>query len=168
MQVGRKIYFDRITGDVIWDKGEMEGDVKETTVAEDSAIMPAILESRVGFVQLVYGERLIEFMNAGKVKVDPDTKNVLIYPRLKVSTNKIQITADGIDKAAVTVDVDNDCNVNFRVSSIRGDENYQIPTTDKKAIFDFVSEIPGKYFIDASSELYGDGYVLIDAVSTTQ
>lgn len=60
MQVGRKIYYDTTTGAIIWDKGEMEGSVRETTFEEDCEVMPQIADC--GVLQLNFGEYFEQFM----------------------------------------------------------------------------------------------------------
>ena len=58
MQIGRKIYFEKANGIVVWDKGEMSGDVRETTLDEDKAVMPLLsvldAKSQLGILQLDY------------------------------------------------------------------------------------------------------------------
>lgn len=58
-EIGRKIYYELSTGNVILDTGEREGDVVATTEAQDFALYTALQpyqQSAVGVLQLTYGE----------------------------------------------------------------------------------------------------------------
>lgn len=65
MEVGRKIYFEKSNGVVIWDKGEMIGDIKETTLEQDKITVPLLnvldTKGQLGIKQLNYGEFTIRF-----------------------------------------------------------------------------------------------------------
>ena len=64
MQIGRKIYYDLSTGNVLLDKGEMQGSVIETTLEQDCASYVALSErvpSTVGLIQLAYGQYADKF-----------------------------------------------------------------------------------------------------------
>jgi len=57
MQIGRKIYYEKSTGNVILDTGEREGSVVETTTAQDFAsyvVLSQRVPETVGVIQLVY------------------------------------------------------------------------------------------------------------------
>lgn len=73
MQIGRKIYYEKANGIVIWDKGEMTGDVIETTLEQDIQTMPVIglLDSeQLGILQLAYGELVTSFNNCRGYKIN--------------------------------------------------------------------------------------------------
>lgn len=64
MQIGRKIYYGKSNGVVIWDKGEMQGDIVLTTFEEDKSAMPTlalISEDEIGVLQLECGDYCEEF-----------------------------------------------------------------------------------------------------------
>lgn len=76
MDIGRKIYFEKANGVVIWDKGEMSGDVVETTLEQDREIMPVlnlIEANQLGVLQLAFGEYSQEFITCKGYKIDPIT-----------------------------------------------------------------------------------------------
>lgn len=78
-QIGRKIYYEKNNGIVIWDTGEMEGDVRETTFEEDCAIMPILTlidSSQLGILQLNFGDYQEEFSTCRGYRVNPQTKNI--------------------------------------------------------------------------------------------
>lgn len=59
MQIGRKIYYEKSTGNVLQDCGEREGSVVETTQEQDFQAYVALSErvpSTVGVVSLPYGQ----------------------------------------------------------------------------------------------------------------
>ena len=59
MEIGRKIYYDLATGNVLLNTGEREGSVIETTLEQDCASYVALSErvpSTVGLIKLAYGE----------------------------------------------------------------------------------------------------------------
>lgn len=59
MEIGRKIYFDKATGNVLQDCGERQGDVIETTLDQDfqaHTTLQPYQQSAVGVIQLNYGE----------------------------------------------------------------------------------------------------------------
>lgn len=58
MNIGRKIYYAKSNGVVLWDKGEMSGAVVQTTFEQDKLIMPilaALPESEIGVIEYDYG-----------------------------------------------------------------------------------------------------------------
>lgn len=86
MQIGRKIYYDLETGNIIIDTGERSGSVVETTVEQDFVTYAALAErvpSTVGCLQLDYGEFAQEFAecNGYWVDVSSETPSLLFsYP----------------------------------------------------------------------------------------
>lgn len=73
MQIGRKIYYDKSTGNVIVDTGERSGDVVETTVEQDIAVYVALAErvpDTVGVLQLEYGQFAQDFAACNGYRVD--------------------------------------------------------------------------------------------------
>jgi len=86
MQIGRKIYYDLATGNVIQDTGERSGSVFETTTAQDFVAYASLAErvpETVGCMQLEYGEYAQDFMecNGYRVDVSGETPSLLFsYP----------------------------------------------------------------------------------------
>jgi hypothetical protein len=82
--IGRKIYYDKITGNVLVDTGEMCGDVRETTVEEDFQVFTALSgrnPETVGVIKLAYGEMRDDFMMAESYRVDPATGKLIFTYR---------------------------------------------------------------------------------------
>lgn len=64
MQIGRKIYYDKLTGNPILDMGERSGSVVETTLDQDFQSYVSLGErvpSTVGVIQLAYGQYADKF-----------------------------------------------------------------------------------------------------------
>ena len=84
MQIGRRIYYDKATGNIILDTGERSGDVVETAVEQDFAAYAALAErvpDTVGHVQLQYGEYAQDFMEGRLNRIDLNTlQPVFSYP----------------------------------------------------------------------------------------
>ncbi|WP_339318714.1 hypothetical protein [Paenibacillus sp. FSL R10-2734] len=84
MQIGRKIYYDNATGNVLVDTGERSGDVVETTQAQDFAAFAALAErvpETVGVIALEYGEHAHDFAECNGYRVDVKTgKLKFSYP----------------------------------------------------------------------------------------
>lgn len=59
MQIGRKIYYEKATGNVLLDTGEREGSVIETTTEQDFesyVVLQARVPKTVGVIQLPFGQ----------------------------------------------------------------------------------------------------------------
>ncbi|REK68009.1 MAG: hypothetical protein C6P35_03300 [Cohnella sp.] len=86
MDIGRRIYYDRTTGNIILDTGERSGDVVETTVEQDFAAYKSLAErvpETVGMLQLEYGQYAQDFATCSGYRVDvsgDEPKLVFSYP----------------------------------------------------------------------------------------
>jgi len=79
MQIGRKIYYERTNGIIIWDKGEMEGDVIETTLEQDKEVMPVLTlidPTQLEIKQLEFGELTSAFASARGYRINPVTGQI--------------------------------------------------------------------------------------------
>ena len=79
MDIGRKIYYEKSNGIVIWDKGEMSGDVAQTTFQQDCEVMPVLTmidANQLGVLELEYGALSQEFSNCNGFKVNPITETI--------------------------------------------------------------------------------------------
>jgi hypothetical protein len=77
--IGRKIYYEKTNGVVLWDKGEMSGNVVETTLEEDKISMPTltlIAPEQLGIKQLAYGELAEQFITSKGYRINPLTEEV--------------------------------------------------------------------------------------------
>lgn len=78
-QIGRKIYYEKSNGVIIWDKGEMSGAVVETTLEEDKITMPLLTlipETHLGVKQLNYGDYTDEFSRIKAYRINPATEEL--------------------------------------------------------------------------------------------
>ncbi|XID92492.1 hypothetical protein ACF3MZ_29190 [Paenibacillaceae bacterium WGS1546] len=86
MQIGRRIYYEIATGNIIQNTGERSGNVVETTIEQDFATYSALagrVPSTVGCMQLEYGEYAQDFAecNGYRVDVSGETPSLLFsYP----------------------------------------------------------------------------------------
>jgi hypothetical protein len=74
--IGRKVYYDKATGNVIVDTGEMMGAVVETTIDQDFETYQALKErvrDTVGVIQLEYGQYAGDFAQCNGYRVNPET-----------------------------------------------------------------------------------------------
>lgn len=72
VSLGRKIYYHNQTGQVIVERGECSGDVKETTIEEDMKTYPVIklYQDEISCLKLEYGELSWEFNKCIAYKID--------------------------------------------------------------------------------------------------
>lgn len=83
-RIGRKIFFEKTTGNVIVDTGEKIGFVEETTIDQDFETYEALKErvrETVGVIQLEYGQYAEDFMRCNGYRVNPETQELeFSYP----------------------------------------------------------------------------------------
>lgn len=75
-KIGRKIYYDKTTGNVILDTGEMAGAVIETTIDQAFETYQALKErvrDTVGVIQLEFGQYAQDFAECNGFRVNPQT-----------------------------------------------------------------------------------------------
>ncbi|MCL6456723.1 MAG: hypothetical protein K6T85_01830 [Gorillibacterium sp.] len=76
MNIGRRIYYDKETGNIIQDAGERSGDVIETTVYQDFISYLSLAErvpDTVGYVELEYGQYTQDFAEGRLERIDLGT-----------------------------------------------------------------------------------------------
>jgi hypothetical protein len=75
-KIGRKIYYDKATGNVILDTGEKMGAVVDTTIDQDFETYQALKErvrDTVGVIQLEFGQYAEDFAQCNGYRVNPET-----------------------------------------------------------------------------------------------
>lgn len=84
IQIGRRIYFDIINGDVICDTGEREGLVFITTVEQDISTFKSLSNRNretFGVLELEYGQYAQDFAECNGYRVNPEIKELeFSYP----------------------------------------------------------------------------------------
>ena len=83
MEIGKRIYYDKVTGNIILDTDKMNGNVENVTIQSDFEIYPELKNrtlENTGIIQLAYGERGTEFSNMGSMRVE--NGQLIIYPRV--------------------------------------------------------------------------------------
>lgn len=102
-QIGTKIYYCLLTGNVIKIIGDMQGYVRETTFDEDCEIYTELKErdkDTIGLLQFSYGEYPILSKGSTGVMVDLETKELIFsyeeLPQEPVEPTEIEIMQDRI------------------------------------------------------------------------
>lgn len=75
-EVGKKIYYDKVTGNVLIDTGELSGYVRETTREEDFITYKALADrvpETVDMIQLEFGKYRGDFAECNGYRVNPIT-----------------------------------------------------------------------------------------------
>lgn len=84
MELGRRIYHEIQTGNVILDIGERKGHVLPTTVGQDIQTYKALSERNretFDYIELEYGQYAQDFAESNGYRVNPDTKELeFSYP----------------------------------------------------------------------------------------
>lgn len=84
MEIGRRIYFDIVTGEKLVDTGERSGNVIETTIEHDIAVYRALSERNrktFDYIELEYGQHREDFASCNGYLVVPETKQLeFSYP----------------------------------------------------------------------------------------
>jgi len=79
LEIGRRIYFDKKTGDVLADTGESSGSVRPKTVEDDIEEYKALTErnrATFDFIELAYGQYSQDFMECNGYRINPQTKEI--------------------------------------------------------------------------------------------
>lgn len=72
MEIGRKIYFDLETGNIIVDTGERQGSVVPTTVEQDIAAYKDLSERVIGtyaYIELAFGQLAQDFAESNGYRI---------------------------------------------------------------------------------------------------
>lgn len=79
-EIGRKIFYDKVTGEIIVDTGERSGDVVETTIEYDISVYKELAErvrDTFDVIQLEYRQYAEDFANCTGYIVDVETKELI-------------------------------------------------------------------------------------------
>lgn len=79
MKIGRRIYYDLSTGNVLLNTGERQGGVRPTTVEEDIQVYSVLSErNRDSFdvIELPFGAYSQDFAVSNDYRVNPETKQI--------------------------------------------------------------------------------------------
>ena len=82
--IGRRVYYDKLTGKVLVCLSERSGHVVETSVEDDIQTYKALSERNretFDYIQLEYGEYAQDFMECNGYRINPETKELeFSYP----------------------------------------------------------------------------------------
>lgn len=102
-QIGTKIYYCLLTGNVIKVMGDCQGYVKETTFNEDIEIYTELKErdiNTIGLLQFEYGEYPKLSQNASGAIVDLETKELIFnyekLPQMQQEPTEIELMQEEI------------------------------------------------------------------------
>lgn len=76
MEIGRKVYYEKITGNTIISTSEMKGNVIKSTIDQDFEMLLPLqnyVRESVGVMELEYGEFSQDFRECNGVRVNLDT-----------------------------------------------------------------------------------------------
>lgn len=84
MKIGRRIYYDTLSGDVLLDAGDRQGFVESTTIMYDIQIYKELSERNPGTfdsIDLEFGQYAQDFSESNGYRVNPETKKLeFSYP----------------------------------------------------------------------------------------
>lgn len=75
MKIGRRIYFDLTTGNIIVDTGERQGSVLPTTTEQDISTYKDLSERVIGtyaYIELEFGQLAQDFMESNGYRINID------------------------------------------------------------------------------------------------
>lgn len=83
-KIGRRIYYDKETGNVLVNTGQRQGFVKETTIEQDIQNYKALSERNrdtFDYIELEYGQYDEDFSASNGYRINPETKELeFSYP----------------------------------------------------------------------------------------
>ena len=80
MKTGRRIYYDKKSGEVLYDSGESIGSVTQLSVEDEISNIKALSERNretFDFIQMEYEELARDFKEATSYKVDVESKEIV-------------------------------------------------------------------------------------------
>ncbi|MGY0692608.1 hypothetical protein ACW2QC_07410 [Virgibacillus sp. FSP13] len=84
MKIGRRIYYEKETGNVILDTGEKQGFIKKTTIEQDIKNyrnLTGLNRDTFDVLELEYGQHAQDFVESNGYRVNPETKTLeFSYP----------------------------------------------------------------------------------------
>ena len=78
-KIGRRIYYDKATGEVLIDTGERQGDVIPTTIEYDINVYKRLSERNretFDYIELEYGQYAQDFTECNGYRVNPETRKL--------------------------------------------------------------------------------------------
>ena len=141
-QIGTKIYYCNLTGNVIKIIGDMQGYVKETTFDEDYLIYQELNEREkesIGLIQLGYGEYAILSKDSTGVMVDLDT-NELIFTYEEIPQPPAEPTWEEVinDKISTLEEE------NIKLKESQAEQDIMMQSTQDAVDFILLEEMPMK------------------------
>lgn len=83
-RIGKRIYYDKETGNVLVNTGERQGFVRETTIEQDIKSYTSLSERNrdtFDYIELEHGQYRQDFAESNDYRINPDTKELeFSYP----------------------------------------------------------------------------------------
>lgn len=93
MKIGRKIYYEITSGNILVDTGERQGSVMSTTVEQDIVAYKVLSERNrdtFDYIELEYGQYREDFLHATSYRVNPKTRELVFsYDKIDEDTELI-------------------------------------------------------------------------------
>lgn len=129
MKIGRKIYYEKVTGNILLNTGEMQGDVIETTIDQDFQSYTALknrTKDSIEAIQLDYGQLSDKFMSCTGYYVDI-TKNPIDASAIVFSFTTPEASLDQVKQSKIN-ELENDCtkvkDVGFKSSCLGTEKTF--------------------------------------------
>jgi hypothetical protein len=100
MKIGRSIVYRLDTGEIIFNSGEMVGNILDILINERFADYDA---TKHGVINLEFGELNDEFDESNSVEVDTKSNKLVFNKKTTYKVDKTEIIGDGKDGATVTI-----------------------------------------------------------------
>ncbi|MBY0014041.1 hypothetical protein [Paenibacillus typhae] len=99
MNIGRRIYYDKVTGDIIQETGERSGDVIITTIDQDFVFCSKLSErvrETVGCLELEFGDYADDFREGQLIRINTAERIPLFsYPEFNNKPKEIILNRMG-------------------------------------------------------------------------
>jgi len=120
IKIGRRIYYEKDNGIIIYDKGDRQGtNIVEQTIEEDKINMPILdmLGDKVGVLNLQYGDYSEEFKTGKGYRVNPITQKIE-FGGIDIITEPLSIPV--FDYNTYNVAVGENININITYQNLYG------------------------------------------------
>ena len=157
MEIGKRIFYDLISGEKVKEIGERQINVIPTTYNKDFLDYDETLH---GVVELDFGD--VRLHNVGSYEVDVDTKEFIIYPKVNVKSDQQTILNDGIDTVIITATIPEDMSLVFTVF----DTDYSVDTVNGVSSLEVTTTALGEIIVSVDGGKFGSNSVRIKGVDT--
>jgi hypothetical protein len=157
MKIGKRIFYDPVSLEILRIIEDMEGDIRDLSLAEYITVysLPADTEE----IRLGFGEYSDEFNQAGRIEIQEGS--LIFFPRPDVNVDKETILSDGIDEAIITIQLVEDGDVTIHTTD---GSTFVVGIVNGVGSFCLSSDIEGRFVFEIASEKYGKNSVGVEVV----